>query len=64
MLIFSCVTGSIYGFIFGALGIENNNPNLIYFAFMKDRQFCYPFAAVLGYLFGCINEIIRVKKVF
>ncbi len=56
--------GCIYGFIFGALKIEDSNSKLSFdYAFMKDEYFCIPFGTLIGGISGALNEYFRQKVI-
>lgn len=50
---FSLLLGAIYGFIFGALDIEDSRNSFV--ALMKDEQYRFPIAVLVGAVSGLAN---------
>lgn len=63
VLMISVILGMIYGFIFGFLDVEDSKrfelqPNLIH-----EEYACVPFAAVIGFVGGLVNEYLRIRGI-
>lgn len=61
VLLISVILGLIYGLIFGLLDVEDSKrfelqPNLVH-----EEYACVPFAGVLGFVGGLVNEYLRIR---
>ena len=56
------VMGAIFGFIFGAMDIEDEVQYQVRLALLKEERTCLPIGALLGAVAGFGNEYIRLKS--
>ena len=53
------IMGSLYGFIFGILDLEDANMYKLAMLAMKDESYCYPIGLLIGGIAGVVNELMR-----
>jgi len=64
LVVFTAVLmGSLFGFVFGLLDVENQNADL-YFQLQRERTYCYPIGALLGGVASAINQNMRETSDF
>lgn len=56
------VMGAVFGFIFGAMDIEDEIQYQVRLALLKEERTCLPIGALLGAVAGFGNEYIRLKS--
>ena len=56
--------GSIYGFIFGLMDIEDANKFTIKMLIMKEEGYCFYIGIILGGIAGFLNEFLRKNVIF
>ena len=59
-MIFSGLMGLFYGFIFGALKIENQSGKGFDELFLKEEYLCIPIGVIIGGITGALNEYFRI----
>lgn len=61
VLVVSLAMGTIFGFTFGLLDVEDEQVYHIRVALMREEHYCYPMGIVLGALAGLGNEYYRQR---
>jgi len=61
VLSLSFVMGSIFGFIFGVMDVEDEVSYQLGLALKREESYCYPIGAVLGLGGGVWNEYARAR---
>lgn len=61
VLLFSIIMGSLYGFVFGLMDIEDYYMTKLEIKLIQEEYYCIPIAAILGFAAGVLNEFLRVK---
>ena len=56
------VMGAMFGFIFGAMDVEDEIQYQVRLALLKEEKTCLPIGAVLGAIAGFGNEFLRLKS--
>ncbi len=64
ILLFSIIMGSLYGFVFGLMDIEDYYMTKLEIKLIQEEYYCIPIAAILGFLCGVLNEFLRVKGTY
>ena len=55
--------GFIYGFIFGAMDLEDVGKDKIKKKFFQEEFYCFPIGIIFGCFIGVVNEYLRQEVV-